>query len=298
MKRARNRPKSILDYPRVWRGIIFISISILFYFVVFSTNSGRDIYDRATSTAKEYLSGSTKISQTAATPAVKEVPQSIYPKSKHLGKLLKNIGYISYFSEEYEIPIWVAYITQYPFRYENAKRPNKFLQDMRVKSPEHSDYTNSGYDRGHMAPAYAISRNYGKQALYETFYLTNIIPQAPKVNREQWRELEQFIANDLSAKYGMVLVFAGPVITEDMPKLKNKVSVPPAMWMVLLVKEGDGTYTAAGFLIPQHPKVKDFKRYLVPIDQIEEASGLDFFSRLSEGAQRKLEAYPGVKVLQ
>ena len=193
--------------------------------------------------------------------------------------------------------IWVAYITKYPFAYDTAKRPSEFITDYRVNSPEHSDYTRSGYDRGHMAPNYAIGRTYGPEAQRETFYMTNIIPQRPNVNRDQWRDLEQFIANDLAARYGTVLVFTGPLISEDMPKLKNRVSVPSAMWMVITVRRGSGEYITAGFIIPQQAKNKDFRTYLVPVDKVEELTGLNFFPKLPDNQQHILEAPRNVRLL-
>lgn len=127
--------------------------------------------------------------------------------------------------------------------------------------------------------------------------MTNIIPQRPKVNREQWRDLEQFIANDLANRYGTVLVFAGPIISENMPKTRNRVSVPSAMWMVVTVRRSNGEYITAGFIIPQQAKNKDFRTYLVPVDTVEELTGLDFFPKLSDTQQHMLEAPKNTQLL-
>lgn len=301
----KRRPKGILDRMRLWKAVFLLGVSFLFYLLVLSPHGGavKEYSGRAIAVLKE------KVGQRVSPPARNAplraqsntttlgLPTDLYPNSPHIGKLLKNIGYISCFSEKYGIPIWVAYITKYPFAYDTAKRPSEFITDYRVNSPEHSDYTRSGYDRGHMAPNYAIGRTYGPEAQRETFYMTNIIPQRPNVNRDQWRDLEQFIANDLAARYGTVLVFTGPLISEDMPKLKNRVSVPSAMWMVITVRRGSGEYITAGFIIPQQAKNKDFRTYLVPVDKVEELTGLNFFPKLPDNQQHILEAPRNVRLL-
>ncbi|MGB8699874.1 MAG: DNA/RNA non-specific endonuclease, partial [Thermosynechococcaceae cyanobacterium] len=50
------------------------------------------------------------------------------------------------------------------------------------------DYTNSGFDRGHLVPA--ADRNKTPADLAAVFYMTNIVPQAPDNNRGPWEALE------------------------------------------------------------------------------------------------------------
>ena len=54
----------------------------------------------------------------------------------------------------------------------------------------YSDYTNSGYDRGHLAPDAAF--DWSKESLNEVYTLANIIPQARKVNRYTWTKAERY----------------------------------------------------------------------------------------------------------
>jgi endonuclease G len=64
-----------------------------------------------------------------------------------------------------------------------------------------SDYTNSGYDRGHMAPDAAF--DWSQESLDSTYSLANIIPQSPTVNREMWVDVEQY-ARDKAVELGSV----------------------------------------------------------------------------------------------
>jgi len=54
--------------------------------------------------------------------------------------------------------------------------------------PNHRDYTNSGYDRGHMAPN-ADFNDTTENALM-TFFIANIWPQTPSLNRVDWLKTE------------------------------------------------------------------------------------------------------------
>lgn len=203
---------------------------------------------------------------------------------------LKNIGYVSGFSNRMGVPLWVGYVAEYPFKYKAAARPSKFVRDLRARgSADHGDYSNSGYDRGHMAPNYAIGRCYGAEAQLETFLTTNIIPQTPALNRVQWRELEAHIANVVAQKFGRVLVFVGPVLGENPRKLRGRVAVPEASYAVIMVEDGSGVYMI-GFIIPQKPQARSIWDYCVSVDEVERVTGIDFFPQLPDVLEDRLEA--------
>jgi len=54
--------------------------------------------------------------------------------------------------------------------------------------PLHSDYAYSGYDRGHMAPNADFNDTYENAVM--TFFIANIWPQTPRVNRSVWLRAE------------------------------------------------------------------------------------------------------------
>jgi DNA/RNA endonuclease G, NUC1 len=146
-----------------------------------------------------------------------------------------------------------------------------------------------------MAPNYAIGRTFGEKAQKETFLLTNIVPQKPNMNRGLWKDMEQYIANDLAKKYGSVLVFIGPVLEQPVARLKGKVAVPTACFAILMVKPTEKDMYAIGFIVPQEPTKKSFWDYCVPIDRIEEVTGIDFFSQLLDETERSLESNTSIK---
>ncbi|HJZ58966.1 MAG TPA: DNA/RNA non-specific endonuclease, partial [Gemmataceae bacterium] len=70
------------------------------------------------------------------------------------------------------------------------------------------DYTNSGFDRGHLCPR--SDRDATKEAATATFVMTNIVPQAPNLNQKGWNDLEVY-CRDLVWRKGQTLyIVAGP----------------------------------------------------------------------------------------
>jgi len=71
-------------------------------------------------------------------------------------------------------------------------RDTGVLQNLLIENgyslPRHSDYTGSGYDRGHMAPNADFNDTYENAVM--TFFIANIWPQTPNVNRVQWLKTE------------------------------------------------------------------------------------------------------------
>ena len=57
----------------------------------------------------------------------------------------------------------------------------------------------------------------------------------------------------------------------------------------LVVREGDTGTKVAAFLMENRPGQGPLRRFLVPLDQVEALSGIDFFPGLSEQQQHTLE---------
>lgn len=101
------------------------------------------------------------------------------------------LGYTVSFNPELNIPNWVAWELNSSKLIERESRAGHFYPDPDIPrgiAVETGDYSNSGYDRGHMCPA--ADNKWDKQAMRESFYMTNICPQHHNLNRGDWKELE------------------------------------------------------------------------------------------------------------
>ena len=67
------------------------------------------------------------------------------------------------------------------------------------------------------------------------------------------------------------------------------VRVPDGFWKILLVENRKGKRDALAFMMPQYATGEDLGRYLVSIDAIERATGLDIFPNLLEEDAFNLE---------
>ncbi len=207
-------------------------------------------------------------------------------------RLLANRGYLIGYDDRLPGPLWAAYrcadITPLP---STGERPESFEIDRRTVSRVSSNaYTGTGYDRGHLAPNYAIASRYGQPAQLETFLLSNIIPQKHSLNAGLWKQLEMRIATSYPARFGEIWVVAGPVFNQQPPVTLGRggPAVPDACYMILL-DESDGRLRSMAFIFPQDAS-GELAHYLTTIDTIEIRTGLDFFSAIEDKAEALLES--------
>ena len=219
-----------------------------------------------------------------------------YPVQLDELTLLENEGYIVGYSEPLRNPRWVAYrIFDVPVL--NSGKRSSFRIDYRTeaKVPARA-YSGSGYDRGHMAPNYAIATRYGSDGQRETFLMSNIVPQTPQINRHIWKDLEMRVAKRYGRYFGEVWVITGPVFKEPVKRLSSGVAIPSAYYKIM-VDETGGELRAKAFLIESNcPPYTRMKTRLVSIDKIEALTGLDFFPDLSDETQSALESKPASRL--
>lgn len=205
--------------------------------------------------------------------------------------VLTNTGYLVGYCERRKDPVWVCYRLFRPDHWEAPPRPQAFRTDYRTAARANpNDYSGSGYDRGHMAPNYAIALCYGPQAQLETFLMSNIIPQRPALNRQVWKHLEQDEIRDYAPRFGQLWVIDGPVFYHD-ERLKGGEAIPDACFKIM-VRAGNRHPEPhiLAFLVPQSVSgAEPPGRFLTSVRQIEQETGLDFFNALPPDLQRAFE---------
>ena len=257
--------------------------------------STKESSQRATTTSKTTKkatpSSPAKAERASITPLPKgsELPQL---KRKRTEQIIQHEGYTVSYNADYRIANWVAYVlTDKEARSDKAERQNKFVVDPLVKgaSATNEDYTRTGYDRGHLAPAGDMK--WSEKAMRESFYLSNITPQKPGLNRGIWKELEEQIRL-WARENGAVLIATGPVIPdEELNRLgKNRVGVPRQFYKVLCMVVNN-QLEGVGFLFENRDYgTTPLRQMMVPIDSVEQVTGIDFFPALPDDEERQMEA--------
>lgn len=187
-------------------------------------------------------------------------------------------------------PLWCAYHVPAEKKYEpDPKRP-PFERDKSVaSSPRPSDYTRSGYDRGHMAPNYAIASRFGREMQKKTFLMSNISPQRPALNRGVWRDVEHRIAKTWTARWGEIWVIAGAIPGSGKKIPGTEIDIPHSFWQVVAAVK-DGEMRAFAVLIDQNVGPRAWPtRYILTIRELEALAGLDFFPELDKAKQDEIE---------
>lgn len=223
-------------------------------------------------------------------PARAEIPEWEAGK-KRKEQIIRHEGYTVSYNSDYRIANWVAYeLTSKEAKSKKATRSNKFVPDPLVKGATalNEDYTRTGYDRGHLAPAGDMK--WSMKAMRESFYLSNICPQDPDLNRGIWKELEEQIRL-WASENGSLLVVTGPIITDDLRRLgKNRVGIPKRFFKVVCTQTA-GRPEGVGFLFDNRDYGDtSLRSMMIPIDSVESVTGIDFFPSLPDSIERPMEA--------
>lgn len=214
-----------------------------------------------------------------------EIPSRLNDRKE---QIIKHLGFTVSYNEKLLIPNWVAYKLTREMVRGTVKRTGDFIPDPLVRggSATKYDYSYSGYDRGHMAPAGDMKWN--RQAMIESFYLSNICPQNNNLNGGDWRILEEKVRS-WAEQYGTIYVVCGPVMADKYKTIgENRVAVPAGFFKVLLRKTHNG-YTAIGYFMKNEAGHKKLFTYAMSVSDIEILTGIDFFPSLPNRIEKEVE---------
>ncbi|THV61693.1 DNA/RNA non-specific endonuclease [Flagellimonas alvinocaridis] len=203
---------------------------------------------------------------------------NLLPRST-TGDIVFHQNFVLSYSEPHEQAEWVAYeLKKEHLTYDDRERPY-FIEDPKVqtKSADWRNYRGSGYDRGHLCPA--GDRRFSEYAYNETFYTSNISPQDRDFNAGVWNRLEQQV-RQWCKKYGDLFVVTGGVLENDLDEIgEEDVDVPRAFYKIVLNTEKNSMRPVLAFLIPNVESNASLDTFLVPVEVLEEKTGIDFFEK-------------------
>ncbi len=146
-----------------------------------------------------------------------------------------------------------------------------------------SDYSGSGYDRGHLAPN-ANMANRSQQ--YDSFSLANIAPQSPRNNRYIWRNIES-ATRYLTQQYGEVYTITGVAFTGKKTKqLAERVLVPSHFFKAVYIPATNqaGVYYA--------PNDESERIEVISVDELTAKVGIDVLPVLDRQTKAQAFALP------
>ena len=188
-------------------------------------------------------------------------------------------------------------------RYSGSFIPDSQLPTT-VYRVQHSDYTNSGFDRGHLCPS--NDRDSTASENKTTFLLSNIVPQAPTLNRQSWKALEDYTRSLIATNQECYIIVGTYGKTGSSDKgivstlADGHLSVPAALWKVIVVlplgRDDLNRISAQTRIIAVWmPNTNitgenQWKNYRTTVDKIENDTGLDLLSNIPVSIQRVIEA--------
>ncbi len=168
-------------------------------------------------------------------------------------------------------------------------RSNNFWSDPDIDGcPSTSDYTRSGYDRGHMCPS--GEQKWSEEAMNDCFVMANICPQVHDLNNGAWKTLETK-ERQWAERDSAIMIVAGPIYEKaDKERIgKAKVRVPGAFFKVIAAPYADSPRGIA-FVYPNMKAPGNMSDYAMSIDELEKILGYDFFPALPDEIENKVES--------
>ena len=203
-------------------------------------------------------------------------------------------------------PNWVSWHLD-PTWIGSTSRQDDFRADPSLPSGWYevgsSSYSGSGFDRGHNCPS--ADRTYSVTDNQATFFMDNMMPQAPTNNQQTWAHLEDY-GRTLVGQGNEVYIVAGSygvggtgsngfASTID----NGRVTVPARTWKALIVlPQGSNDLTRVttstrviAVDMPNSNSIgTSWGSYRTSVDAIESATGYNLYSNLSATLQSTLES--------
>ena len=133
------------------------------------------------------------------------------------------------------------------------------------------DYTNSGFDRGHLTPFADMATT---KSDYESFDLINIVPQNKRNNEHIWKNIE-ISTRSIVNQYGDAYIVTGPIVANNATKLNGRIPIPSYMYKAVYIP----SLKQAVVIVTENKDTNDFKLYSV--NDFKQLSKYDVFPSLS-----------------
>lgn len=187
----------------------------------------------------------------------------------------------------------------------SAARQDDFRADTSLPSGwyrvTNTDYTGSGYDRGHNCPS--ADRTSSVTNNSATFLMTNIVPQTGDNNQGPWARLEDYVRSLISGSNSGYEAYVIMANRGNSGTIANgKVTIPAYNYKIIIIlPKGTGddsqrvTTANCRVIAVKIPNIagirnNDWRSYRVSVDSIESDTGYNFLSQIPDGVENVIEA--------
>jgi len=212
--------------------------------------------------------------------------------------LMEKPSFALSYNQDKGTPNWVSWHLENAWT-GNLPRTDTFRADPAV-SPDWyrvqaSDYSASGYARGHMIPDTDRNNPASIPLNQETFLMSNVAPLAAD-SQGPWDGFDSYLRSLLPANE--IYIVAGPAGAAT-TIANGHVTVPTHTWKVALVLpagENDlsrvnaATRTIAVIIPNLNGGNPDWHSYLTTVDAVEALTGYDFFTNIPQNVENAIEA--------
>lgn len=209
--------------------------------------------------------------------------------------------YVVSYSNRLGQPNWVASELNAAWFGEVERYEGNFITDnslpvsfLKIKD---GDYTNSGYDRGHLVRSEERTATVDDNK--STFLMSNVFPQTPDLNRGVWLKLEYECERLCKEENKELFVVAGGIFHSN--KTLNdagKVVIPDSCFKIIVVLDKGQSLAnvtsstkVIAVVMPNIAGIRTdaYSKYLTTVDRIEASTGYDFLNEISDSVENEIE---------
>ncbi len=215
--------------------------------------------------------------------------------------ILLREDYILSYCGHRNTPNWVAWQLNSSWIGETERFKGQFLADTSLPDSfyvvRHRDYTHTGYDRGHLLRS--KERSNTDEANRNTFFLSNVVPQTPDLNRGVWLRFEDYYLRKAEVEGANMYLIAGGVYhTNTYLNDTGKVAIPDSCFKIVLFSPNNypnnTNSSAVSSLAVMMPNIQgirneDWRKYITSIAAIESSTGYNFSMLLPDSVEQLIE---------
>lgn len=198
-----------------------------------------------------------------------------FPKTSNVSLICRQ-AYLVGYDASAKIPKYVSYELLPQNALGCVARSNAFAADKSLANgPTPTDFTGTGYDKGHMVPNGDAS--WDVQVEFESFLMTNMSPQAVSLNRGIWKLLETSVRGWAVQRNQSYTIYAGGIYNNLDVRIGRGVVVPNVFYKIVINNQ---TKEVAAWAFPHtkpYPNLgTDLTKFRIPVAQVQQMAGVQY----------------------